>query len=214
LYKHFLDLFWEEEMKIAEVGCRSVFWALLGAIYLTLGMPEVYRVLFEVFGMDVDAKTCQPKMRNVQDLDYLSPELDGKRLTWQEICFYQVCKLHSENYSNLLAFPSFGFVLKWFLSLQEFLVTQILGFGFFLLQPLPGTLFSEPRLFRACVPPGMHRFRGNLWEAESLQHVKHILGYPLPVADTDSETTKARNTELELGLQVCSLSRKKEKNVL
>jgi hypothetical protein len=151
------------------VSLFAVFWALLGAIYLTLGMPEVYRVLFEVFGMDVDAKTCQPKMRNVQDLDYLSPELDGKRLTWQEICFYQ---------------------------------------------PLPGTLFSEPRLFRACVPPGMHRFRGNLWEAESLQHVKQILGYPLPVADTDSETTKARNTELELGLQVCSLSRKRKKNIL
>jgi hypothetical protein len=62
----------------------------MGAIYLTLGMPEVYRVLFEVFGMDIDGKTCQPQLRNIQDLDLLSPELDGRRLSWQEICFYQV----------------------------------------------------------------------------------------------------------------------------
>jgi hypothetical protein len=64
----------------------------------------------------------------------------------------------------------------------------------------------EPRLFRACVPPGMHQFRGNLWEAESLPNVKHILGYPLPVADSNAEVTAARNIELELGLQVRSLS--------
>lgn len=76
-----------------EVWCRSVFWALIGAIYLTLGMPEVYRVLFEVFGFDVDAKSCQPKSRNIEDVDYLSPELDGRRLTWQEIAYYQVVTL-------------------------------------------------------------------------------------------------------------------------
>ncbi|CAK9216681.1 unnamed protein product [Sphagnum troendelagicum] len=145
---------------IREPACRSVFWALTGAIYLTLGMPEVYRVLFEVFGMDIDGKTCQPQLRNIQDLDLLSPELDGRRLSWQEICFHQA---------------------------------------------LPGALFVEPRLFRACVPPGMHQFRGNLWEAESLPNVKHILGYPLPVADSNAEVTAARNIELELGLQLCFL---------
>jgi len=53
-------------------------------------MPEVYRVLFEVFGFDVDAPECQPKSRVYEDVDRLSPELDGERLTWQEIAFYQV----------------------------------------------------------------------------------------------------------------------------
>lgn len=73
-----------------------MFWALIGAIYLTLGLPEVYRVLFEVFGFDVDAKGCQPKARNLEDEDYLSPELDGKTLSWQDIAYYQVCRVHCE----------------------------------------------------------------------------------------------------------------------
>lgn len=53
-------------------------------------MPEVYRVLFEVFGFDVDAPECQPKPRFFEDVDRLSPDLDGERLTWQEIAYYQV----------------------------------------------------------------------------------------------------------------------------
>jgi hypothetical protein len=73
-----------------------VFYALVGAIYLTLGMPEVYRVLFEVFGFDVDAPECQPKPRsNFEDVDNLSAELDGERLTWQDIAYYQVFYLLS-----------------------------------------------------------------------------------------------------------------------
>jgi dsRNA-specific ribonuclease len=87
---------------VREPACRSVFWALTGAIYLTLGMPEVYRVLFEVFGMDIDGKSCQPQLRNIQDLDLLSPELDGRRLSWQEICFYQVSIPPSKNRKGLL----------------------------------------------------------------------------------------------------------------
>lgn len=76
---------------IVGVVYRSVFHALVAAIYLTLGMPEVYRVLFEVFGFDVDAPDCQPKPRtNFEDVDHLSPELDGERLTWQDIAYYQV----------------------------------------------------------------------------------------------------------------------------
>lgn len=147
---------WNDKVK----PCKSVFHALIAAIYLTLGMPEVYRVLFEVFGFDVDAPKCQPKPRVYEDVDRLSPDLDGERLTWQEIAFYQ---------------------------------------------PPEGALFSEPRLFRACVPPGMHRFRNNLWELESLPVVKRTLGYPQLVRDDSPEMEAARNVELELGLQLCFL---------
>jgi hypothetical protein len=70
------------------------------------------------------------------------------------------------------------------------------------LQPPEGALFAEPRLFRACVPPGMHRFRGNYWESESLPIVRQKLGYPLPEGDTNPDEAAARRTELELGLQV------------
>jgi hypothetical protein len=97
-----------------------VFWALTGAIYLTLGMPEVYRVLFEVFGMDIDGKTCQPQLRNIQDLDLLSPELDGRRLSWQEICFHQVSIPPSKNRKGLLLFmvcaDCFGALLSSYVS--------------------------------------------------------------------------------------------------
>ena len=75
-----------------------------------------------------------------------------------------------------------------------------------MLQPPEGALFAEPRLFRACVPPGMHRFRGNYWESESLPIVKQKLGYPLPEGDTNPEEAAARRTELELGLQVSASS--------
>ena len=57
-------------------------------------------------------------------------------------------------------------------------------------------------LYRACVPPGIHRFRGNLWEIDSLPKVLQIMGYPLPALDMDPAITMARNAELELGLQV------------
>ena len=52
-------------------------------------MPEVYRVLFEVFGMDPDAEDCQPKLRRqLEDVDYVSAEFEGK-LSWQDIVSYK-----------------------------------------------------------------------------------------------------------------------------
>lgn len=71
--------------------CRSVFWALIGAIYLCYGLPEVYRVLFEVFGLDTDAEDCQPKLRRqLEDVDYVSVEFENKQLTWQDVVAYRV----------------------------------------------------------------------------------------------------------------------------
>lgn len=68
---------------------RSVFWALFGAIYLCFGLPEVYRVLFEVFGMDPDAEDCQPRLRRqLEDVDYVSAEFENK-LNWQDIVSYK-----------------------------------------------------------------------------------------------------------------------------
>ena len=72
-------------------------------------------------------------------------------------------------------------------------------------QPPEDALFAHPRLFRACVPPGMHRFRGNIWDYESRPQVMNALGYPLPKADRIPDITKARNIELGLGLQVVLL---------
>jgi hypothetical protein len=52
---------------------RAVFSVLFGAIYLCFGMPKVYRVLFEAFGMDPDDESCQPKLWCQQeDVDYVS----------------------------------------------------------------------------------------------------------------------------------------------
>lgn len=52
-------------------------------------MPEVYRVLFEVFGMDPDAEDCQPKLRRqLEDVDFVSAEFEGK-LSWQDIVAYK-----------------------------------------------------------------------------------------------------------------------------
>ena len=69
---------------------RSVFWALFGAIYLCFGMPEVYRVLFEVFGMDPEAEDCQPKeRRQLEDVDYVSVEFEGRKLSWQDVAAYK-----------------------------------------------------------------------------------------------------------------------------
>lgn len=70
------------------------------------------------------------------------------------------------------------------------------------IQPPEDALFAHPRLFRACVPPGMHKFRGNIWDYDSRPHVMEILGYPLAMKDRIPEITEARNIELGLGLQV------------
>lgn len=50
----------------------------------------MYRILFEVFGIDLEAPEALPKPRtSLPDEDYLSPDLERK-LTWQEIAAYQV----------------------------------------------------------------------------------------------------------------------------
>lgn len=73
---------------------RSVFWALFGAIYLCFGMPEVYRVLFEAFGMDPEAEDCQPKLRRqLEDVDYVSVEFEGKKLSWQDVAAYKASSI-------------------------------------------------------------------------------------------------------------------------
>lgn len=73
---------------------RAVFWALFGAIYLCFGMPEVYRVLFEAFGMDPDDESCQPKLRRqLEDVDYVSVEFEKRQLTWQDVAAYRVMAL-------------------------------------------------------------------------------------------------------------------------
>lgn len=69
-------------------------------------------------------------------------------------------------------------------------------------QPPEDALFAHPRLFRACVPPGMHRFRGNIWDFDCRPQVMRTLGYPLGMQDRIPEITEARNIELGLGLQV------------
>ncbi|KAF7828641.1 ribonuclease III domain-containing protein RNC1, chloroplastic [Senna tora] len=152
--------------KEREAPVKFVFWALFGAIYLCFGMPEVYRVLFEVFGMDPDAEDCQPKLRRqLEDVDYVSAEFEGK-LSWQDMATYK---------------------------------------------PPADALFAHPRLFRACVPPGMHRFRGNVWDYDSRPQVMQTLGYPLEMMDRIPEITEARNVELGLGLQLCFLHPSKHK---
>ncbi|XP_034222214.1 ribonuclease III domain-containing protein RNC1, chloroplastic isoform X2 [Prunus dulcis] len=83
------------QRKDREPPVKSVFWALFGAIYLCFGMPEVYRVLFEVFGMDPEAEDCQPKLRRqLEDVDYVSVEFEGKKLSWQDVAGYKLSFLH------------------------------------------------------------------------------------------------------------------------
>ncbi|KAM0975850.1 hypothetical protein EV1_018587 [Malus domestica] len=155
------------QRKDREPPVKSVFWALFGAIYLCFGMPEVYRVLFEVFGMDPEDETCQPKLRRqLEDVDYVSVEFDGNKLSWQDVAAYR---------------------------------------------PPEDALFAHPRLFRACVPPGMHRFRGNIWDYESRPKVMRTLGYPLAMTDRIPDITAARNIELGLGLQLSFLHPSKHK---
>ncbi|KAH1118729.1 hypothetical protein GYH30_047487 [Glycine max] len=152
--------------KEREATVKSVFWALFGAIYLCFGMPEVYRVLFEVFGMDPNAEDCQPKLcRQLEDIDHVSAEFEGK-ISWQDmLCMQNSCY----------------------------------------------ALFAHPRLFRACVPPSMHQFRGNLWDYDCRPQIMQVLGYPLKMKDRIPEITKARNIELDLGLQLCFLHPSKYK---
>ncbi|KAJ0974663.1 hypothetical protein J5N97_016628 [Dioscorea zingiberensis] len=153
--------------KDREPPVKSVFWALFGAIYLCFGMPEVYRVLFEVFGMDPEDESCQPKLRRqLDDVDHVSVEFEQRQLTWQDVAAYK---------------------------------------------PPQDALFAHPRLFRACVPPGMHRFRGNIWDYDSRPQVMQVLGYPLQMNDRIPEITEARNIELGLGLQLCFLHPSKYK---
>lgn len=153
--------------KEREPPVKSVFWALFGAIYLCYGMPEVYRVLFEVFEMDPEAEDCQPReRRQLEDVDYVSVEFEGRKLNWQDVAAYK---------------------------------------------PPEDALFAHPRLFRACVPPGMHRFRGNIWDYDSRPQVMRALGYPLAMTDRIPDITEARNIELGLGLQLCFLHPSKHK---
>lgn len=153
--------------KIREPPVKSVFWALFGAVYVCYGMPEVYRVLFEVFGLDPEAEDCQPKLRRqLEDVDYVPIEFEGRKLSWQDVAAYT---------------------------------------------PPEDALFAHPRLFRACVPPGMHRFRGNIWDYDSKPQVMQTLGYPLAMTDRIPEITEARNIELGLGLQLCFLHPSKHK---
>ncbi|KAG0472444.1 hypothetical protein HPP92_016990 [Vanilla planifolia] len=73
-----------------EPPVRSVFWALFGTIYLCFGMPEVYRVLFEVIGMDPEDDYCQPKLRrHLDDVDVVSVEFE-EQLSWLEVAAYKV----------------------------------------------------------------------------------------------------------------------------
>ncbi|CAN1815196.1 Ribonuclease III domain-containing protein RNC1, chloroplastic [Linum perenne] len=84
---------------------KSVFWALFGAIYLCFGMPEVYRVLFEVFGMDLETEGCQPKLRRqLEDVDYVSVEFEGNKLTWQDVAAYKICSYFLDFIHTFIAY--------------------------------------------------------------------------------------------------------------
>ena len=85
---------WSTSRSNVYLCIRAVFWALFGAIYLCFGMPEVYRVLFEAFGMDPDDESCQPKLRRqLEDVDYVSVEFEKRQLTWQDVAAYRVMAL-------------------------------------------------------------------------------------------------------------------------
>ncbi|XP_011620399.1 ribonuclease III domain-containing protein RNC1, chloroplastic isoform X2 [Amborella trichopoda] len=85
--------------KEREPPVKSVFWAIFGAIYLCFGMPEVYRVLFEAFGMDPKDESCQPRQRRqLEDVDYVSVEFEERQLSWQDVASYKLCYLHPSKY--------------------------------------------------------------------------------------------------------------------
>lgn len=72
-----------------ETISKSVFMALIATAYLTRGMREVYRILFEVFGIDPDSPEARPRAGRPDDEDFLVPELDGEPLTWRQVANYQ-----------------------------------------------------------------------------------------------------------------------------
>eukprot|EP00850_Spirogloea_muscicola_P001142 SM000004S15012 [mRNA] locus=s4:695467:697867:- [translate_table: standard] len=144
-----------------EPACKGVFLAVLGAAYLTSGMREVYRLLFDVFALDLDSVEAQPQTSHRPvDEDFVVPELDGDPVAWRQVADYVAPE---------------------------------------------GSIFAHPRLFRACVPPGMHRFRGNSWEREALPKVFDCLRYPLVFPGEDPRVSLARDVELSLALQLSFL---------
>ncbi|KAH6559478.1 hypothetical protein KP509_1Z005600 [Ceratopteris richardii] len=139
---------------------RDFFWAMLGASFLSMGVQEVYRILFEVFNMDPDAEYCQPSPRlRYEDNDRVHPEFEKEQLCWKDIL------AHSASESS--------------------------------------SLYAKPMLFKACVPPGVTRFRGNMWDINSLPILLQVLQYPLQFEDDNTELAMSRNAGLELGLQLC-----------
>ena len=57
-------------------------------------MPEVYRVLFEVFGMDPEAEDCQPKLRRqLEDVDHVSVEFEERKISWQDVATYKASSI-------------------------------------------------------------------------------------------------------------------------
>nr|QSQ68616.1 RNA-binding protein that suppresses calcineurin deletion Rnc1 [Puya raimondii] len=128
--------------------------------------------------MDPEDESCQPQLRRqLEDVDYVSVEFEGRQIGWQDVAAYKAWIL-----------PSFPFIF-----------------------PPQDALFAHPRLFRACVPPGMHRFRGNIWDFDHRPKVMRALGYPLHINDRIPEITEARNIELGLGLQLCFMHPSKYK---
>ncbi|CAI7778555.1 unnamed protein product [Closterium sp. NIES-54] len=74
---------------LRQMAAKSVFTSLIASAYLTRGMPEVYRLLFEVFGLDPDHPEMLPKIERVRDEDFLHADLDGDPLTWRDVACYQ-----------------------------------------------------------------------------------------------------------------------------
>ncbi|GJP41862.1 hypothetical protein CLOM_g1491 [Closterium sp. NIES-68] len=146
---------------LRQLAAKSVFTSLIASAYLTRGMPEVYRLLFEVFGLDPDHPDMRPKIERVRDEDFLHAELDGNPLTWRDVACYQ--------------------------------------------SP-PDSLFPNFRLFHACVPPGMSRFRGSDWMHRSLEAALRALAWPRPAeAGMSPEAKQRRNEDMVMALQLCFL---------
>ncbi|CAI7774503.1 unnamed protein product [Closterium sp. NIES-53] len=146
---------------LRQMAAKSVFTSLIASAYLTRGMPEVYRLLFEVFGLDPDHPEMLPKIERVRDEDFLHADLDGDPLTWRDVACYQ--------------------------------------------SP-PDSLFPNPRLFHACVPPGMSRFRGSDWMHRSLEAALRALAWPRPAeAGMSLEAKQRRNEDMVMALQLCFL---------
>lgn len=148
---------------------RSVFWSLFGAIYLCYGLPEVYRVLFEAFGMDPEDESCQPKLRRqLEDVDYVSVEFENRQLNWQDVAAYRawnfayflfLCIIFNHSLSNshmlLLFYLVFKVSAHSSCSLHKMHFLLILGFlehvcrqaciGFGVIS---GTLIAGPRLWK------------------------------------------------------------------